>query len=186
MVRVLKQQDNWGELKFYQKTVVLYQLTYAFTKRFLAHAGDRTVDQMVQAARSGKQNIVEGLSDGVSSTEMELRLLNVARSSIQELREDYVDYLVSRQLPQWQRGHSRYEKMRAYCSANNTLDKYEPYFHKWADEEMANVAITLCHQVDSLMNSYQRMKEQDFVENGGIKERMTAVRLARRSDQRRH
>ncbi len=100
-MKVLKLQDNWEKLKFYQKTVVLYQLTYSFTHRFLPAFGDRTVDQMIQAARSGKQNIVEGLADGVTSSEMELKLLNVARSSIQELREDYVDYLISRKLPQW-------------------------------------------------------------------------------------
>lgn len=82
---VLKQQTNWRDLWFYKKAVVLYQLTYVFTRRFLPAYGDRTVDQMVQAARSGKQNIVEGTADGVTSTEMELKLLNVARASIQEL-----------------------------------------------------------------------------------------------------
>ncbi len=79
---VLRKQTNWKNLWFYQKTVVLYQLTFAFTRRFLPAFGDRTVDQMVQAARSGKQNIVEGSADGVTSMEMELKLLNVARSSI--------------------------------------------------------------------------------------------------------
>lgn len=90
---VLRRQNNWKELWFYQKTVVLYQMTFAFTRRFMPQWGDRTVDQMVQAARSGKQNIVEGSADGVTSMEMELKLLNVARSSIQELQEDYEDYL---------------------------------------------------------------------------------------------
>ena len=94
-VEVLKRQTNWRELWFYKKTVVLYQLTYVFTRRFLPAYGDRTVDQMVQAARSGKQNIVEGTADGVTSTEMELKLLNVARASIQELLEDYEDYIIS-------------------------------------------------------------------------------------------
>lgn len=91
---VLQPQSKWEPLWFYHKTVVLYQLTYVFTKRYLPPYSDRTVDQMLQAARSGKQNIVEGLADGVTSTEMELKLLNVARSSIQELCEDYVDHLV--------------------------------------------------------------------------------------------
>ena len=68
---VLRKQTNWKNLWFYQKTVVLYQMTYAFTRRFLPTYGDRTVDQMVQAARSGKQNIVEGSADGVTSMEME-------------------------------------------------------------------------------------------------------------------
>ena len=76
----LRRQANWEELYFYKKTDVLYQLTFAFTKRFLK-MGDRTIDQMVQAARSGKQNIAEGCADGVSSTEMEIKLINVARAS---------------------------------------------------------------------------------------------------------
>ena len=88
---VLRKQTNWENLYFYQKTVVLYDLTQIFTKQFLPKYGNRTVDQMVQAARSGKQNIVEGLADGVTSTEMELKLLNVARASIKELKEDYID-----------------------------------------------------------------------------------------------
>ena len=92
---VLKKQTRWEDLYFYQKTVVLYQMTVVFCRRFLPKYGDRTVDQMVQAARSGKQNIVEGFADGVTSTEMELKLLNVARASIKELKEDYIDYLRS-------------------------------------------------------------------------------------------
>ena len=77
-IKVLKPQTNWKDLWFYKKSVVLYQLTYVFTRKFLPSYGDRTVDQMLQAARSGKQNIVEGTADGVTSTEMELKLLNVA------------------------------------------------------------------------------------------------------------
>ena len=96
--RVLRPQTKWENLFFYQKTDVLYQLTVAFCRRFLPKFGDRTVDQMVQAARSGKQNIVEGCADGVTSTETELRLLNVARGSLRELREDYADYLKARAL----------------------------------------------------------------------------------------
>ena len=75
---VLKRQDNWQNLFFYRKSDALYLMTRIFCERFLPKHGDRTVDQMVQAARSGKQNIVEGLADGVTSTEMELRLLNSA------------------------------------------------------------------------------------------------------------
>ena len=77
-----------------------------FTRRFLPAYGDRTVDQMVQAARSGKQNIVEGTADGVTSTELELKLLNVARASIQELLEDYEDYIISHQLIKWEQGQN--------------------------------------------------------------------------------
>lgn len=101
----MRKQVVWEELFFYQKAVVLYQLTFEFTQRYLQR-GDRTIDQMIQAARSGKQNIVEGSADGVTSMEMELKLLNVARSSIKELREDYEDYIISRHLSRWDAKHS--------------------------------------------------------------------------------
>ena len=96
---------NWHNLHLYQKSDVLVQLTGVFCRRFLPPYGDRTVDQMVQAARSGKQNIVEGSEDGKTSTEMELKLLNVARASIGELREDYEDYLKGHSLPLWDNKH---------------------------------------------------------------------------------
>ena len=83
---VIRKYKDYKELFFYQKTDTIYQLTYIFCTRFLPKYGDRTVDQMVQAARSGKQNIVEGIEDGNTSSEMELKLLNVARASVQELR----------------------------------------------------------------------------------------------------
>ena len=180
---VLRQQTNWKELWFFQKTVVLYQLTFAFTRRFLPSYGDRTVDQMVQAARSGKQNIVDGSADGVASMEMELKLLNVARSSIQELQEDYEDYLLSHQLTKWTQGHPRFESMLAYCREHNNLADYEPFFERWTDEEAANIAITLCRMVDKMMMTYQKKKEEEFVTQGGIRERMTAARLGYRTNQ---
>lgn len=107
MPSIFRPQTNWKNLWFYQKTVVLYQMTYVFTRRFFPAHGDRTVDQMIQVARSGKQNIVEGSADGVTSMEMELKLLNVARSSIQELLEDYEDYLSAHKLEKWEPGHQR-------------------------------------------------------------------------------
>ena len=118
---ILKNQTKWEDLFYYRKSVVLYQMTVVFCRRFLPKFGDRTVDQMVQAARSGKQNIVEGLADGVTSTEMELKLLNVARASIKELKEDYLDYLVSHNLARWEAGHPRYDALLAYCRAHNDL-----------------------------------------------------------------
>lgn len=180
---VLRQQTNWKELWFFQKTVVLYQLTFTFTRRFLPSYGDRTVDQMVQAARSGKQNIVEGSADGVASMEMELKLLNVARSSIQELQEDYEDYLLSHQLTKWTQGHPRFDSMLTYCREHNNLADYEPFFERWTDEEAANIAITLCRMVDKMMMTYQKKKEEEFVTQGGIRERMTAARLGYRTNQ---
>ena len=182
-VKVLRAQTNWEKLYFYQKTVVLYQMTYIFCQRFLPKHGDRTVDQMVQAARSGKQNIVEGCADGVTSTEMELKLLNVARGSIKELKEDYLDYIRSRGLSLWNAKHPRYNGLLSYCRTHNALEDYEPFFDKWTDEELANCANTLCHMVDRMLTTHLAKKEADFTENGGIRERMTAARLGRRHTQ---
>ena len=100
-------------------------MTFVFCDRFLPKHGDRTVDQMVQAARSGKQNIIEGSEDGKTSTQMELQLLNVARSSIHELREDFKDYLLSRKLSLWDKHHPRYAKMHDFTKAHNRLKDYE-------------------------------------------------------------
>ena len=181
---ILRKQANWKKLWFYQKTVVLYQLTYTFTRRFLPQYGDRTVDQMVQAARSGKQNIVEGSADGVTSTKMELQLLNIARSSIQELLEDYEDYLPAHRLVRWTPGHPRFNAMLTFCRSHNHMSHYEKFFEKWTDEEMANIAITLCRMVDKMMLAYQKKKEHEFITEGGIHERMTAARLGYRTNQR--
>ena len=178
----LRRQANWEELYFYKKTVVLYQLTFAFTKRFLK-VGDRTVDQMVQAARSGKQNIVEGFADGVSSTEMEIKLLNVARASIKELKEDYEDYLTARNISKWDDRHPRFATMLEYCRQHNNQEDYNDMYSKATDEELANLAVTLCRQVDKMMTTYLAQLEQTFIEEGGIKERMTAARLGRRQTQ---
>ena len=180
---VLKNQTKWEDLYYYRKSLVLYQMTVVFCRRFLPKYGDRTVDQMVQAARSGKQNIVEGLADGVTSTEMELKLLNVARASIKELKEDYLDYIAAHSLVRWAAGHPRYNSLLAFCRAHNDLSDYEPYFMKWSDEELSNCAVTLCHMVDRMMTTTLAKKQKDFVENGGIRERMTAARLGRRQTQ---
>ncbi|MBR3777675.1 MAG: four helix bundle suffix domain-containing protein [Kiritimatiellae bacterium] len=182
-VKILRDQTNWEKLFFYQKTVVLYQMTYVFCKRFLPRHGDRTVDQMIQAARSGKQNIVEGCADGVTSTEMELKLLNVARASLKELKEDYLDYIRSRSLVLWDKKHPRYDGLLKFCRQRNKLEEYEPFFEKWTDEELANCANTLCHMVDKMIATHLKNKETDFTENGGIRERMTAARLGRRKTQ---
>ena len=181
--RVLLEGANWKELHFYQKSVALFQMTFVFCDRFLPKHGDRTVDQMIQAARSGKQNIIEGSEDGKTSTEMELRLLNVARSSTQELREDYKDYLLTRKFALWDKEHPRYAKMRDFTRAHNMLEDYEPYFTRWTAEEMANIGYTLCCQIDVMMNGYLATLEERFRKEGGIKERMHWVRTGYRTEQ---
>ena len=115
---VLRKATVWRELNFYKRSEILYQLTVAFCRRFLPKYGDRTVDQMIQAARSTKQNIIEGYSDGQTSFETEIKLLGVARGSNQELLADYGDYLESNGLVEWKGG--RYE-VRAVRPSLNVL-----------------------------------------------------------------
>lgn len=183
---IFRRVPKWQDLWFYQKSEVLYQMTFVFCERFLPKYGDRTVDQMVQAARSGKQNIVEGSEDGKTSTEMELRLLNAARSSIGELRQDYEDFLKSRHLPIWTPVEARFQPMQDFTKTHNTLADYERYFQKWSSEEMANVGLTLCYQVDAMMNKYMEGLERTFVTEGGIKERMHQSRTGYRQKQDEH
>lgn len=181
--KVLQNEVQYQELFFYQKSEVLYALTYHFAKRFLPGKGDRTVDQMVQAARSGKQNIIEGFADGMTSTELQLKLLNVARSSLKELRADYEDYLSTRHLSVWETTHPRYDEMLRFCRQHNKVSDYEPFFDRWNDEEQCNIALTLLHMTDKMMKTYLSGLEQQFVTQGGIKERMYAARTGYRKMQ---
>lgn len=130
-----------------------------------------------------KQNIVEGLADGVTSTEMQLKLLNVARASLKELREDFEDYLKSRHLQMYMPGDSRYNVMVDYCRWHNKLIDYEPYFLQWTDEQMCNYALTLCHFIDKMMMSFLKTLEREFITEGGIKERMHKARTGYRQKQ---
>lgn len=181
--KILKKPVVWENLYFYRKSDAIYQLTVAFCKRYLPAYGDRTVDQMVQAARSGKQNIVEGSEDGMTSSETEIRLVNVARGSLQELRVDYMDYLHARHLSLWSSDSERQQRLRQFCRTHNDFCDYEPLLDKMDDEEMANLVLTLCHQTDKMMCAYLEKLERQFVEEGGIKERMYAARTSFRQDQ---
>ena len=182
-LRVLNQQVNWENMYFYQKADVIYQLSFAFCERFIHLYKDRTRDQVIQAARSCKQNIVEGLADGVTSTEMQLKLINVARASLKELREDYEDYLKSRHLRFYVAGDERYDAMLGYCRHHNRLVDYEPFFTSWSDEEMCNCALTLCHMTDKMLMSFLQKLEREFISEGGIKERMYRARTGYRQQQ---
>ena len=189
---VLRKATVYTDLFFYKKGEVLVQLTKVFCERFLPAHGDRTVDQMVQAARSVTANIAEGLTDGQTSFEVEIKLLGIAKGSLHELMRDYTSYLAHHGLPDWgahlsDRGatapHPRYEPMHTYCRTRNDLADYQPFFSSWSDEEMANTAICLCHIVDRMMTTFIESRDREFVEQGGIRERMTAARLDRRETQ---
>lgn len=172
----LRMPGDYTKLIFYKKTAILYDMTFRFSERFLPEYGDRTVDQMIQAARSGKQNIAEGMEDGMTSAELQIKLLNVARASLKELREDYQDYLRTRGLALWDEDHTRYKKMVSYCYDHQELEDYNRYFEIWDDETYCNTALTLLHQADKGLVNYLAKVEQSFLEEGGIKEKMSAAR----------
>ena len=181
---VLRKPTDYKKLRFYHRSDVLYQLTQSFCKRYFRKWGDRTVDQMVQAARSGKQNIVEGSVDGRTSMEMEIKLLNAARGSNRELCEDYQDYLKHSDMAIWQPGHPRYGAMLDFCRQHYLYTDYKELFPKMDAEEMANMALCLSHQVDKALEAYIARKDREFTTEGGIRERMTAARLNQRETQR--
>ncbi len=182
---VLRRAVVFSDLRFYQRSDVLVQLTKEFCGRYLPKYGDRTVDQMVQAARSIKQNIAEGSSDGQTSMEVELKLLGIARGSNQELLEDYKDYLKRQGKREWYESqHSRFVKLQAYCREHCRYEDYQQMLPKMNDEELSNMAICLCHQVDKAMTSYIERKDREFTTEGGIRERMTAARLDQRETQK--
>ncbi|MBQ2235706.1 MAG: four helix bundle suffix domain-containing protein [Muribaculaceae bacterium] len=181
---VMRKPVVYTSLRFYQRSDVLCQLTHTFCARYLPPYGDRTVDQMVQAARSIKQNIAEGSRDGSVSMEIELKLLGVAAGSNKELLEDYHDYLKRKGLADWHATNNpRFGQLLALCRDHCTWAEYEPFIAKMNYEELANVAICLCHQVDAALTKYMARKDQEFTTEGGIRERMSAARREQRNTQ---
>ena len=134
---VLRKAVVYQELYFYKRSDVLYQLTVAFCRRFLPKYGDRTVDQMVQAARSTMQNIAEGSVDGQTSVELEIKLLGIAKGSNHELLGDYMNHLRTRELHSWWGTNSRADKLHAFCTEHMSPEDFVPYFERWTEEEMA-------------------------------------------------
>ena len=171
----LPQDHNYRTLKAFQKAECIYDVTYFFAHKYLK-SGDRTIDQMVQAARSGKQNLAEGNIDGITSREMELRLTNVNRASLHELLLDYEDYLRVRGLEQWTSNDPRCIQTRAFCKSHLDSAVYREKIQERSDETIANIAITLIHQCDVLIRGLIEWKKRDFLENGGIKEEMYRAR----------
>ena len=153
----------------------MYDVTFYFAHHYL-EKGDRTTDQMVQAARSGKQNIAEGAAAGNTSKETEIKLTNVAKASLQELLVDYEDFLRVRGLKQWQPDDARLAQTKRACAAHNDSEYYRKAMPERSAETIANIAITLIHQTDWLLNKLIEKLEIQFVENGGVKEQMTKAR----------
>jgi four helix bundle suffix protein len=177
----LPPHGNYRDLLCYRKAEIAYDITFRFTQRFLSK-GDRTADQMVQTARSGKQNIAEGCKASGTSKEMELKLINVARASLEELLLDYEDYLRVRDLPLWDKDSKEAAYVRKLGkSKTETFEAYREFIETRPAETVANIAICLIHQANYLLNQLIRRLEQDFIKEGGIKERMTKARLQYRN-----
>jgi len=181
---LLPPRGDYQTLLSYQKAEVVYQLTYRFCQRFLRR-GDRTIDQMVQAARSGKQNIVEGSKAATTSKEMEIKLTNVARASLEELLEDYRDFLKVRDLTTWDKDsrEARYVRKLGQNAAIS-YESYREFVDTRSAEVVANIAICLVHQANYLLDQQLKRLEKDFLQDGGLRERMTRLRLQERDRQR--
>lgn len=179
----LPQHGHYRQLRVYRVAEALYDLTYIFCQRFLPQYGDRTVDQMVQAARSGKQNIAEGNQAAPTSSETEIKLTNVARASIEELLDDYEDYLRTRSLSQWDSTNSRLSRMRQWTRSESFYHDYKEKAALMTEEEMANLGITLCHQTIYMLGQLLKTQQNRFVTEGGIKEQMHKARTGYRQQQ---
>ncbi|MFW5508700.1 MAG: four helix bundle suffix domain-containing protein [Prevotella sp.] len=171
----LDQRGDYHSLIAFKKAECIYDITYHFAHRFLK-IGDRTIDQMVQAARSGKQNLAEGYIDGVTSMEMMIKLINVNRGSLHELCLDYEDYLRVRNLQQWSYEDPRCRQTRAFCRTHLDSAVYREQIPSRSDETIANIAITLIHQEDVLLKGYIEWLKRKFLANGGFKEQMYRAR----------
>lgn len=173
----LKPRGDYRTLLSYQKSEVVFEITYRFCQKFLEKR-DRTIDQMVQAARSGKQNIIEGSKAAITSKETEIKLTNVARASLEELLEDYLDYLRVRDLKIWDKQGKEALYVRKLAQTSPlTYEVFREIQETRPAEVVANIAICLIHQANFLLDQQLKRLEQDFLKNGGLRESMTRARL---------
>lgn len=172
---------GYEDLLSFQKARVVYDGTVLFCQRFLKR-GDRTIDQMVQAARSGKQNILEASQASGTSKEAEIKLTNVARASLEELLEDYRDFLRVRNAPLWDKNSKEALFVRKLGAKKDaSYETYRTYLETRPPEIAANILICLIHQTNYLLDQLLRQLEEAFLKEGGLRERMTRARLTERS-----
>jgi four helix bundle suffix protein len=161
----------------YQKSEIIYDGTIYFTRRFFQKY-DRTIDQMVQAARSGKQNIVEASMASGTSKETEIKLTNVARASLEELKIDYEDFLRTNKMPLWNKDHKLVTRLRELNKIPNAnYDTFKKAIENENPEICANVMIGLIKVVSYLLNNQIKALEAAFIKEGGLREKMTKARL---------
>ncbi len=173
---------GYRDLQAYQMSELVYDATVVFVERFV-DARSRTRDQMVQAARSGKQNIAEGSMASGTSKKMELKLVGVARASLEELLLDYEDFLRQRGLPLWGKDHPRAREIRRLAYAENrSYRTYKPYMDS-DPETAANTAICLVHQASYLLDQLLRQLQKQFLEEGGFTEKLYRARQQARRNQ---
>jgi four helix bundle suffix protein len=179
--RFIPQHGGYEDLLSFQKARVIYDATVWFCGRYLQRR-DRTNDQMIQAARSGKQNILEGSLASGTSKKTEIKLTNVARASLEELLEDYRDFLRVRGLRLWEKDSRQALFVRRLGRTENvTYETFRTYIETRPPEVAANIVICLIHQTNYLLDQQIRQLEKAFVTEGGLSERMTKARVAARS-----
>ncbi|MBI5232966.1 MAG: four helix bundle protein [Deltaproteobacteria bacterium] len=188
----LRPHGGYRRLRSFQVTEIIYDGTVAFCDRFV-NKRSRTHDQMVQAARSGRQNIAEGSRASATSSQTELRLVNVARASLDELLLDYEDFLRQRKLPMWGKDNQQAQEVRAVGKQNPTeqsgqTDRSEAEaYSRWLDHAdpavVANTLICLIHQANYLLDRQIAGLEKQFIREGGYSERLHAARLEERRKQ---
>jgi restriction system protein len=183
--RIIPSHGGYRELKSYQAAEIVYDATLAFCDRMIDRRS-RTHDQMVQAARSGKQNIAEGSMASGTSKKFELKLVGVARASLEELLLDYQDFLRQRRLPLWDKQHPQAELVRklAYVK-DRSYETYRAYIEEGAPEVAANTIVCLVHQANYLLDRQLRQLEAQFLREGGFTERLYQARTALRRGNRR-
>lgn len=177
----IPKHGGYRNLITYQKAEIIYDGTIHFTKRAFKKY-DRTIDQMVQAARSGKQNIAEASMASGTSKEMEIKLTNVARASLEELKIDYEDFLRTNKLQIWPKEHPYVTRLRVLNKIPNpTYDTFKKGIEHEHLEICANVMIGLIKVVSYLLNNQIKSLEAAFIKEGGLRERMTKARIDQRN-----
>ena len=178
--RLLPPRGDYQTLLSFQKAEVIYDITFRFAHKYLSK-GDRTIDQMIQSARSGKQNILEGSKAALTSKETEIKLTNVGRASLEELLADYRDYLRVRDHAIWDKDSKEAQFVRQLGRKTpHTYELYREFVETRPPEVIANIAICLIHQTNYLLDRQIRQLEQAFLQEGGLRERMTRARLEER------
>ena len=179
---LISPHGGYRELKSYQNAEIVYDGTVRFCDRFVERRS-RTHDQMVQAARSGKQNIAEGSMASGTSKKTELKLVGVARASLEELLLDYEDFLRQHGLALWSKNHPTAQDVRRLAYAQDrSYMTYRPYVEQAPPEAAANTLICLIHQTNYLLDQQLRQLERQFLEEGGFTERLYRERTRARRD----